>query len=408
MKKLIFVFFSMIAVLIASRGYCDQAPNLKETLAGSSSEIVKCCGQSTPCCEPCPPPCPPCKECEICPPCEPCGCCTELPSTGEPRNCAYNAPARIDPACGWKTWIEASFIYWQAKEDSLFLAQYSNIVSLSPPPRQIHQKNIDEDFDFHPGFKIEGGVSIRRDDWTLYLEYTRLKSTNKAGRDLGDNFSFTTNYLQNFFLQQLSNNSSNSIFQSINSKWVLNFNLLDLELSRPYYVGQKVIFKPHFGLRSGWIDQRYDLIGFAPFVSSQNIQKAEINAKQDTWLMGAKAGLGSEWIFGCNYKILANISASLFYQKFSMNVNNYVSSNSVNDQIKLNTEFSKIIPNLECYLGIGYGKYFCNNQWHFDLCAGYDFQYFLHQNQFIFVTSIPFLSTDLMLQGLTIAARLDF
>ena len=50
-------------------------------------------------------------ECNPCCPCpKPCN---ETPKTNKPCNCAYNAPARIDPACGYKAWGSINFIYWQ-------------------------------------------------------------------------------------------------------------------------------------------------------------------------------------------------------------------------------------------------------------------------------------------------------
>ena len=72
-----------------------------------------------------------------------------------------------------------------------------------------------------------------------------------------------------------------------------------------------------------------------------------------------------------------------------------------------------LTPNVEFDLGLGYGTYFCNNEWYFDLTIGYDFNYFWNQN---FMRNLvdgqqTYSDSDagnLMLHGLNITARIDF
>ena len=169
MKKLLFLPF---LVLSMSFVFAFASSDPKSFNPCDQCKCADCC-QDNSCCKPdCYDACKPCPECEICQPCcKP--CCTEAPKTGEPCNCAYNGPARIDPACGWDAWISASFIYWQAKEGGAIKLGYHYLI---PSEIESHVYPINGDFDYHPGFKIGAGFSMCRDDWTLYLEYTRLKS----------------------------------------------------------------------------------------------------------------------------------------------------------------------------------------------------------------------------------------
>lgn len=423
MKKMIFLLIPIFSFFFVSAGYSDD--NLKD-LTTVTSELAKSCNTCEPCCKPRPPPCPSCKECEICPPCEPCNCCTEVPSTGVPRNCAYNAPARIDPACGWKTLIEGSFIYWQAKETGLdpgfVQSQDPPIVSAQPSTKTsvtFDDKIIDFDFDYHPGFKIGAGISFKRDDWTLYLEYTRLKSHNSTTKDLGNDFLFNGNYLVSYFLANLLLTKN---LKYIKSNWELSYNIFDLELGRPYYFGQKAIFKPHFGLRSGWIDQKYNVNSYG-FTSTrtQGIIATPVNlnfsGNQDTWLIGPRAGVDSDWLISCNFRIFANVGASLSYQQFKVKAKSEEPV-AIGDLSSLfnneKNEISRLTPDTHFELGLGYGRYFCNNQWYFDLTVGYDFHYFWNQNEIRYLisqtetTMIDGKIGDLMLHGLTITGRLDF
>lgn len=423
MKKLGFLLFPIVAIFFATTGYSDDQSS---DINPISEQIAKRCDQCEPCCEPCPPPCPPCKECEICPPCEPCNCCDEVPSTGIPKNCAYNAPARIDPACGWKVWLDGSFIYWQAKEINIAIA--THVVTSNPNTaidKVTYATPIIQSFDFHPGFKIGAGMSFKRDDWALYGEYTRFKADESAGYDVGINFQFQENYL----LSTPLNLNSNFVFKSVKSKWHLSFDMLDLELSRPFYVGQKVVFEPHFGLNGGWIDQRFNLSGVAQFSSvKDNDFNILANFKQDSWLIGPRAGLDSKWMISCYLRVFANVAASLYYQKFEIKNNSsrfdiFPGILNGTEQNFVKYEISRIIPSAELCLGLGYGKYFFDNQWYFDLCAGYNFIYFWHQGQFVNADSplnytaqgnppqgvtVSASPADLLIQGLTITARVDF
>lgn len=350
-------------------------------------------------CEPC------CKVCEPCEPCKP--CCQEKPKTGQPCQCAYNAPARIDPACGYRMWIDASFIYWQVKERGFEIGEHFN-ATVSPQIRDT----INLDFDFHPGFKIGIGKSFCRDDWTLYLDYTRIKSKDSTSKDLDNNVIINNNYLITTWFSTFWNFTPQ--FSSLKGKLEINYNIFDLELGRPFYVGKKVVFKPIFSVRSGWIDQKYQMN--AIHVTSLGSFPNFFTSKQNSWLIGPRVGLFSDWLIGCHFKIFANASASLVYQKFKTNINlqHPIENTTPANEIVLRDRISLLNPNIALQLGIGYGRYFCNNQWHFDLNVGYDFDYFWNQNLLINLTQVLdniSIKSDLgalMLQGLEVQLRLDF
>jgi len=44
---------------------------------------------------------------------------------------------------------------------------------------------------------------------------------------------------------------------------------------------------------------------------------------------------------------------------------------------------SLIIPAFEAAIGFGWGSYFNDKRWHFDLTAGYEFQFYYNQNAII-------------------------
>lgn len=412
-KSCIAPLFFAFAIFVSISFAEDQNSANKATTSKPCNQC-EICPPSNPCdpCNSCSAPakeeCAPCKKCEICPPCEPCKpCCTDIVRIGEPCNCAYNAPARIDPACGWDTWISGSFLYWQAKEKGLELAQL--IITHRDDNFLQKQKLVNMKFDYHPAFKLGFGYSFERDDWNIYLEYTRFNAKDSKTINISDDVFVFTDLITLWF-----SSVDTQTFTNISAKWKLDYNMFDLEISRPYYLGKKIIFKPHYGLRGGWINQKYNLD--AIYFDSGIDFLLHARQKENSWLIGPRAGIDSDWLIGCDFRIFANIAGSLFYQKFDTTIKQFAPitpSFSEGTFAQINNKDSFLTPNIEFELGLGYGSYFYHNQWHFDLTIGYDFHYFWNQNQIQGLSesiSIPaaFDVGNLILHGLNLTARIDF
>ena len=360
-----------------------------------------------------------CKSCEVCPPAPPCKpCCEETPLTLEPCNCAYNAPARVDTACGWDTWGSVTFLYWQAKEKGLDLGLYSYPTKATPVDTQYCEK-VEINFDFHPAFKVGLGASTEEDNWTFYAEYTRYKSTDKKSKNLGDIYLVYENYLSSGWVNEVAPAND---FKKLKADWDLNYNMIDLELGRPYYLGKKLIVQPHAGVKGGWIDQKYDLVAeYVDAATPANNRTFYAKAKSDSWLMGPRAGLKSNWLIGSDFHIFTNVAASLTYQRFttkctqSLPVQDGVVAADAKFIKDVSPKTSYITPILEAQIGLGYGTYFANNEWHIEIDVGYDFNYIWNQNDMRYhsdnINSSAIIDTDmgdLMLHGLNLTVRLDF
>lgn len=342
--------------------------------------------------------------------CEPCKtCCTEVPKTLEPCKSAYNGPARIDPACGLKAWVTGSFLYWQPREKGLDFGL--NVKEDRSNDNNIeNNKRISLDFDYHPGFKVGAGISMSRDDWTIYLEYTKFKTNHSTIYDLGNSFNIiddaTNSLISNWF-----NDEGPYVYLKL--KWHLDYNMFDLDLGRPFYLGKKLIIKPHFGLRGGWINQKVNNLG-GFFVNLGPETEHVRNNKSESWLIGPRVGLNTEWFLFGNFKAFGNVSGALTYQSFKTSL---LESPAIpfNTSVSAKDKLKCINPNVEFGLGLGYGNYFGNNEWYYDLTIGYDFYCFWNQNiirNFNEYTLIDAhkeaCSDNLVLQGLTVTARLDF
>lgn len=344
-----------------------------------------------------------------------------------PCNCGYNCPARINPVCGWDFDIYGDFLYWQAREKGL--APYNHTTSVTSSGQTLSTENLENiDFDYHPAFKVGIGAGTERDNWTFNLEYTRFNATNsKKGEISPLDFSLTITS-QNFFNNILNlqggliNNFSSFLsttagfignVRSFDAHWKLNFNTIDLVAGRPYFLGTKLTLSPFYGVRGGWIDQHYKLTSLAPLTTATApMTDYLINTlvKSDSWLVGPRIGVNSNWLLGAGFRIFGDAGASLIYQSFKVKAKTLMpAQNQLTTQLEsfVSEKIKSVNPTFDAALGFGWGSYFNNKRWHFDLTAGYEFQFFYNQN-ILEEIRVSQDSSSLILHGLTVAARFDF
>jgi hypothetical protein len=326
----------------------------------------------------------------------------------------YSSSARIDVNKKWDFYLSASFIYWKAKEDGLVVA---GLLDRNTLPQVL--SFTDMNFEYKPGFKIGLGMNSGcYDNWMINGEYTHLHSTHHAVASVPEIWGVALR--PNFLSLEIDFNIppyDGYSFLRSEGTWKNKIDLIDLYLSRPFYSGTKLILSPFFGLRGGWMDQCYFGNYLATSLSTlDTLYTLSSKSKQNTWLIGPRAGLCSQWLLGCNFRIFSDIAAALCYQKFD---NKFQDFDELGPFDFASKKRETLTPNLQMNLGLGYGTYFACRKWHFDLSVSYDFQVFWNQNRMSTLVSdestiaVPFFFDvakihDLYLYGLTVSARLDF
>jgi hypothetical protein len=341
-------------------------------------------------------------------------CCTTCEKDTFPDVCGYNCPANLDIKCGWNFFISGSFLYWQAREhgiDEGIFIETTNVINM------ITAKS--PDFKYHPAFKVAiGGVSDY-DKWNFRAQYTRY-----SAKDIGS-FSapndqligLNANSIQQYFSTLYGDNpfftTVTSIANQIKLDWKLDLNIADVDMGRTYFVGQKLIFNPFIGIKGGKIDQKG--IFTTTYVNSDNTAQTAFDvteAKIKTWLVGPRFGIDTTWKVGCGFRIFGNAAASLVYQDMKVHLDYTQPVQEFNATLlalKSLNKTAQVTPILECILGLGWGSYFNDNSWRFDLAAGYELQrYFSQQGYLIAFAGKTAPSGDLSLHGLTLTARVDF
>ena len=97
-------------------------------------------------------------------------------------------------------------------------------------------------------------------------------------------------------------------------------NVVDLALCHSYYVSPKLILSPFIGAKAFWNYQRYHTIAV---VTGNDSFLEHYIFKNDSWALGARAGIDTKWKMGAGWNIFGNLAMSLNYQHFRMIRYNY-------------------------------------------------------------------------------------
>lgn len=320
---------------------------------------------------------------------------------------AYNAPARYDVQGGWDVWFRGDFLYMQALEDNLpYAVSTTDANAANPPLGDV----LLVDFDWHPGFKVAFGFNSDHDDWGIFADWMHYISRNNTSSGSPS----TTGAL--WGTTTTNPDSTSRTLSQVSSTWGLTFNSWDLMLNRAYYVGKRLTYDFMVGLRGSYLKQKF---------STENVFSVAANgtsqadSKWDSWGLGPRVGLNTNWLIGSGFRIFGNVAGALEWNRFNSSLNETNASiapashsagvvTSVNEN-----EYNVVRPNMDLELGFAWGTYFDNSNWHVDLTLAYEFHQWWSQNLMMnFVDDIQrgkfVQGGDLGIHGGSFGLRFDF
>ncbi len=308
----------------------------------------------------------------------------------------YNHSAAYNLADGWDVYLSASFIYWNAQQENMEIGYASNANHTSL--KALYAKT-----EYKPGFKVGIGIDMPgMDDWNLYAEYTWFNHHTHASHS-GTILPVLANFLDQGVTSPVAEASS------VSAAWKIDLNILDGMLQRPFYEGRKLILNAGFGLRAMWLEQKLD-------VSYPHYEYADImlgsgfaNGHCDSWALGPRISLDTNWLLGMGFRIVGKAAASVLYTRYTtLNGTSNLNENLITRRVKASDDYNQLRAITETSLGLSWGSYCCDRQFHFDLAASYDFNIYWSQNELYMVHQQDGAPGSLTLQGLNITARFDF
>lgn len=305
--------------------------------------------------------------------------------------------------CNNKTgfYFAGSFIYWNSSfSDMVISSRLQN-----PGVYSQKQKKIYLDSQYDPGFKLGAGVNFHRDVWDIFLNWTWLQS------DFNETKSTDTPKLSTMLESVVALGDLVGTAEKFKAHWDFDFDTLDLEVGRKFYISKYIAFRPYVGLKAAWINYKLKMSYFnvvdyhgAPYLSAPRSE-----FKDHMWGIGPRIGLNTRWVLGhCNVGFLANFSGSIIWEDFQpLSKTHFVNPDGTTPAIsRITAHEQDLNPVVEVFLGFDWGRCF-NQKVYFNIAAGYEMQYWWDQMKASnFFETNP--SNALNLHGLTTTVRLEF
>jgi len=323
-----------------------------------------------------------------CPPKDECAKCAQIwPTNGPDWTITPGAGPCV--ARGWDAHVTAEFIYWTSREDNLGFAILEHVENGDTVTG--YGKVLHPDWHFEPGFKIGVGILYDHDSWDLTVDYTwlRVNNTKKSEsiedtltqriRPLGDSAAFA---------------GLTQPILSASAFWELDFNALDVELGRNFFISRYLKLRPHFGLKGTWQDQHYQITA-----RDQTLVSEDKNSMH-YWGVGIRAGMDTIWHFNQCFSLLGDVAVTGIWEKIEVD-------RKSQEEIRIENNIHTLKPVVELFLGLRYESWFCCDRYHYALDGGWELQWWGGQNQF-FNQVVEAKCGDLNLNGFTLRFRFDF
>lgn len=326
--------------------------------------------------------------------------------------------------------INLDFLYWQANEDGL---EYGTKMIAGPIIGQSSKtktKLLDLHFDWDPGFRVGIGYVFNHfDQWALDLNWTHIRneahakdSAHGVESQVGEVDTIIPPWVSLLF--ELRSGASKA-----HAHWHVNFNTVDLDLTRSYFASKRLDVNPHIGLRGAWIDQHYRAKYESVFLLSEGspffTRDVKFTGKNDFWGVGIRGGSELMWHFDRHWNLFAELSASILYGRFHVKMKNLHDQGlGEGDTTPMPLDFKasehlwRTRLNFEEAIGFSWGTFFNQDKYHVSIRAAYELSQWLNQNELFYafylrgqdtISSVPIRNQgNLGFQGIKAGIQFDF
>jgi hypothetical protein len=343
------------------------------------------------------------------------------PPSGTAPKCCTGVDPRVPRGCvppdGW--YFMGDFLYWRAENHGFSFALNNEDSSI------LNGKIERITPEWDPGFRLGLGWNTEYDVWDLLVNWTWYNHHSHSSKSRLDLIKIS-GQTQGFYPMNPVAVTSTVIgpFASAVAHYHLIHNAIDLEIGRSYYVTKELSFRPHWGVRGAWLNQKFSDRFFdaanqpdeANFLAEQRF-----SARNHYWGIGPRVGSHGEWHLNYGFSVIGKAAGALLYGGSHVKADE---SRRVSDDGNLNPtlvrrvreHFDQLVPNLQMMIGMQWGSCFnCDkNYFNFNLCWETNYWWNMYNVptliQFVGINApFPTIGNQpVTMEGLTINAQFDF
>ena len=308
--------------------------------------------------------------------------------------------------------LTLEILYWHMKVGGTEYAYTSDVHPETNLAIPIKGRAKHNEFGWDWGLKAGLGYHLPHDSWDLFARYTWYESddTDQTSQH------FPSTVIPDRVVFPQSSERAKSNFDA-------DYQNVDVELARSYFMSSQLSLRPHIGIKTSWID--LDQIVAYSFPVNSNFPGFQFKSKDYNrfWGIGPRIGVDSNWHLGYGFSFFGEVSTALLYGYFKVKRKEFyptgVFFENGGNIYNLDNKFHLYVPFLSYYLGLCWQGYVNHNKQHITLNLGYETQYFWRVNQMLRndetsgVTSplriqLDHYSEDISFYGVTGRFRLDF
>ncbi|MBS0628860.1 MAG: hypothetical protein JSS30_01390 [Verrucomicrobia bacterium] len=305
--------------------------------------------------------------------------------------------------CGFDISLSGEFIYWELNRDST--TQVGTKVDLLNDGTRQEQKMLYHQQGYRPGFKVAAGIGLPGcDAWTIDLEYTWFHHHSTNTFRASENGYIQVPLTSLFFDPILFFYNA----QSVRSVLKFNLDFLQGTLGRAFYISKRLIIDAGVGAKSWWTSFRSDLLYNLP-----NGSQLTSLTKSGVWGIGPYVTANIKGLLWCGTYLYGKAGIWITYTRFDKikaetNVPNLTAPFVVpgfNNNQRLNHFVYTTNLFYEGGIGLGWGTYLCDCNYHIDFLVGYEMM-----TNYIkaVVTLLSDPQYEFYYQGLSVKAQFDF
>ncbi len=342
---------------------------------------------------------------------DPC-CCQPKP------RCCRTSPCPLKDCideCG-SLYFLADFLWWRA-ENHGFSYAYNRVDEILNIGKVVR---VNPKWD--PGFRLGFGWNTTHDNWDLMANWTWYHNKSKDNLTRGDLAQSLVGETQGFYVMHPVDFFFGGVgpFLDVAATWNLRLNAIDAEMGRGMWVTKCLGFRPHWGVRAAWLDQKFHdhfrNPANAPFPGF-SVDEAKFSAKNNYWGVGPRAGLNAEWHMPCGFSFLGRTSAAVLYGKTRTSYKTerfFDGDTDFTIERQFSDNFWQLAPTLQLLLGMQWDTCFWCETMYYAISVSWETNFWWNQNNVPvvldgYMTPVPTNSSEpVTMEGLTVNMEWDF
>lgn len=308
--------------------------------------------------------------------------------------------------------LMVDFLWWTAREN---LLEYAFNVNSTTYPLTLEGVSgtswlgtspKEPDFDWAPGFRLGLGYRLPNDFWEAKARWTRFHpEASGSSTATGTNLNSVV-YADSYTWADGTGTTP------VTAEWELMYDLVEIGLSRSFFLGKNLSLDLQFGAAGAWIDQNYNMT--APNLENQAgvaINTFNLNFTNNFQAGGLFLSMAPQWNAWKRFSVLGSMSAYILHGGFDIDQKWYNTVTSSND-MTISKDYSRTRSGLNGKLGIQWETCPLRRNYHIALAVAYEGTIWFKQNLLSETITYYFENFerrgDLEMQGITFSARADF